>query len=68
MSSIQTTVDWRKKALFLANHAKQLDPEKPAIIHIRHSERPQMPLEKDAFKMALSTRGESTSRAQGEFS
>ena len=54
-------VEWGKSALDLINHTKELDPNVPAVLHIRHSERPQMELQKHAFKMALSERGEKAS-------
>ena len=39
MSSVLTQVEWGKPALQLLNHLTDLDPEKPAILHLRHTER-----------------------------
>jgi broad specificity phosphatase PhoE len=58
MASLLESIDWRKNAIEHAKHIHQLDPKKPAFIHIRHSERPQMEVHKEAFKMPLSPRGE----------
>ena len=65
MSSILESVPWGKPALDLIKHAKDLDPERPAVIHIRHSERPTMDLDKDALVMPLSPRGEKASYELG---
>jgi len=40
MSSILESVEWGKPALALLKHCKDLDPKRPALMHIRHSERP----------------------------
>ena len=58
MVSVLESIDWGQKALVLAKNVNELDQAKPAFIHIRHSERPQMELHKDTIKMPLSTRGE----------
>ena len=51
-------MDWGKNALALAKNVHQLDKDKPAFIHIRHSERPPMEVNQETFDMPLSPRGE----------
>ena len=58
MVSVLESSDWGKNVLTLAKKVHELDRAKSAFIHIRHSERPQMELHKEAFKMPLSQRGE----------
>jgi broad specificity phosphatase PhoE len=40
MSSVLEAVEWGKPALSLLSQCKNLDPKLPAILHIRHTERP----------------------------
>lgn len=42
MSSVLKSVEWGVPALNLLSQCTQLDPNLPAIMHIRHSERPQI--------------------------
>jgi hypothetical protein len=42
MSSVLESVEWGKPALSLISQCKQLDTNLPAVMHIRHSERPQI--------------------------
>ena len=44
MSSILETVEWGQSILNILSHTKKLDPNLPAIMHIRHTERPMNPL------------------------
>jgi len=58
MVSVLESSDWGKNALVLAKNVHLLDKSKPAFIHMRHSERPPMELNKETFEMPLSPRGE----------
>ena len=40
MSRVLTSVDWGASALSLLSHSQLLEPDKPAVMHIRHTERP----------------------------
>jgi len=42
MSSILESVEWGKPALSLLSQSRELDPNLPAVMHIRHSERPEI--------------------------
>jgi hypothetical protein len=42
MKSILKSVEWGKSALSLLDQMKNLNPSKPAVMHIRHSAREQM--------------------------
>jgi hypothetical protein len=39
MSSILESVDWGKPALSLLSQCNDLDPDLPAVMHLRHTER-----------------------------
>ena len=41
MSSVIESVEWGKPALTLLSQCKQLNPNLPAVMHIRHTERPK---------------------------
>ena len=60
MTSILESVDWGKPALQLAQQVNNLDPSKPALIHIRHSERQTLE-ENTPYGMELTPRGVQTS-------
>lgn len=60
MTSILDTIDWGKPALQLAQQVHNLDPSKPAFIHIRHSERQTLE-ENTPYGMALTPKGIQTS-------
>jgi broad specificity phosphatase PhoE len=66
MNNVLNSVSWGKNVINLVKNSKNLDPERPAVMHIRHSERPQMDVEKEAFKMALTPRGEKASHEFGK--
>lgn len=40
MPSVLESVEWGKSALSLLSQCRQLDPDLPAVMHIRHTERP----------------------------
>lgn len=62
MSSILESVEWGKNPLNLLDQIKQLEPIKPIFMHIRHSERPLIDLQKsDNLDAPLSVRGEKAS-------
>jgi len=42
MPSVLESVGWGKPALDLVKHSMELDPDSPAVMHLRHSERPQV--------------------------
>ena len=41
MTSILESVEWSKPVLSLLSQCKELDPTRPATLHLRHTERPQ---------------------------
>ena len=42
MSSVLESVEWGKPALTLLSQSRELDPNLPAVMHIRHSERTEI--------------------------
>ena len=58
MTSILSSVEWGKSALDLIKHVAELDQNSPAVIHIRHSERPAVNIRKGGINTALTNRGE----------
>ena len=60
MSSTLESVDWGKRALQLLQQVHNLDPNTPAIMHIRHSERHTLE-ENTPYGMALTETGVQTS-------
>jgi broad specificity phosphatase PhoE len=42
MSSVLESIEWGKPALVLLSQCNKLDPDLPAVMHIRHSERPKI--------------------------
>ena len=64
--SILESVPWGKSALKLLQHTKELDSKVPAVIHIRHSERPPASLQKNGFNQPLTTTGTEASLEFGK--
>src|SRR4030042_2037704 len=59
MDPVLESVEWGKHPLSLLSQMRNLDPKKPAFIHIRHSERPLIDFNKDEkLDTPLSKRGE----------
>ena len=60
MTSILENVEWGARVQQLLHHVRDLDPEKPAVIQIRHSERPEVNLQsmQTNFSTPLTERGE----------
>jgi len=54
MSSVLESVEWGKPALSLLSQCKQLDTDLPAVMHIRHTERPRAT--KESFEYARNER------------
>ena len=65
MDSVLETVEWGKSALDLIKHTQELDPNLPAFIHIRHSERPSATQRQTGFKLPLTEKGEKASYELG---
>ena len=55
MSSILESVEWGKSALTLLAQCNKLDPNLPAVMHIRHTERPRIRLDSKDGDRILST-------------
>jgi len=60
MTSILETVEWGARVQQLLHYVKDLDPDKPAVIQIRHSERPEVDLKnmQTRYSTPLTERGE----------
>ena len=55
MSSILKSVEWGKPVLSLLSQCRELDPDLPAVMHIRHSERPPIrSIEERVAKLTIS--------------
>lgn len=66
MSSILKSVEWGKPALSLLSQCKELDPNLPAVMHIRHTERPTIePGSPDGFKIVSTERGKKAAHEFG---
>jgi len=61
MPSVLESVEWGKSALELIQHVRELDPNAPAVLHIRHSERLPVSLRQEGFNLSLTDRGVKTS-------
>ena len=57
MSSVLDSVKWSKPALALLKQCTNIDPNLPAVMHIRHTERPKAT--EESFKLSIKT-GKST--------
>ena len=66
MSSVLESVVWGKSPLQLIKQMKDLDPNKPAVLHIRHSERHTLNTKQTTYLTALTKTGEKTSYEFGK--
>jgi broad specificity phosphatase PhoE len=66
MSSVLESVEWGKSSLQLIEQMKELDPNKPAVLHLRHSERPLFNTNQTIYATALTKTGEKTSYEFGK--
>ena len=67
MPSILESVEWGEPALQLLAQCHELDPNKPAIMHLRHTERPMTGLgNPDEFKQVSTESGKKAAYEFGE--
>jgi broad specificity phosphatase PhoE len=64
MSGVLDKVEWSGPALKLLTHCRTLDPGLPAVMHIRHSERPRINNSDDLYA-SLNKRGKEAARDFG---
>jgi len=66
MPSVLESVEWGKPALTLLSKCKQLDPNLPAVMHVRHTERPiEEPGSPDVHKIISTEQGRQAAREFG---
>jgi broad specificity phosphatase PhoE len=66
MSSVLESVKWGKASLQLIDQMKDIDPDKPAVLHIRHSERYSLSTSQATLGIALTETGKQASYEYGE--
>jgi broad specificity phosphatase PhoE len=66
MSSVLESVEWGKASIQLIDQIKNLDPDKPAVLHIRHSERHPLTTDQATIDIALTETGQKTSYEYGK--
>ena len=66
MISALDSVEWGKSPLQLIEQLKQIDPDKPAVLHIRHSERHPINTRQATLGIALTETGQKTSYEYGK--
>lgn len=65
MYHVLEEVEWGEPALSLLSHCKDLDKDLPAVIHIRHSERPRIKKIGDGRQTLLNTAGKQAAYEYG---
>jgi hypothetical protein len=66
MSSVLKSLEWGEPALFLLSQCGELDPNLPAVMHIRHTERPiEEPGSLGGFKIVSTERGKKAAQEFG---
>ena len=67
MPSILESIEWGEPALQLLAQCRNLDPDKPAVMHLRHTERPMTGLgNPDEFKQVSMEAGKKVAHEFGE--
>jgi hypothetical protein len=66
MSSVLESVEWGKSAQQTIDQMKDLNHKLPAVMHIRHSERPPINIHLPTYSLSLTERGVKTSYEYGK--